>query len=287
MGLEIRRARPEDRPAALEICAHTWENGDYIPFVWDEWLADEAGPLLVAVLDGRVVALEKISWTSPTEVWLEGMRVHPDHRKAGIATALFRYSLRWATERGARIARLATGSSNQAVHRMVAAVAFRLVHRCRYYEAPGAPGETLRALRASEAATFWDRIQRWPAFAQARGLYTWNWAWQPLTHERFVQHVSQGEVWAWTRGRVAALAVVQRVRDPDVGLVASLPLGTPSAIPRLLRGLRNLALEATPPRLGIFVPEDSPAIQELQETGYSPAWNEAFWVFEGSLPAPE
>ena len=42
-ALIIRPARPEDRPAVERICAHTWEWGDYIPEVWEEWLADKRG----------------------------------------------------------------------------------------------------------------------------------------------------------------------------------------------------------------------------------------------------
>ena len=40
---EIRPARPEDREAVLAFCMHTWDWGDYIESVWDEWLHDPQG----------------------------------------------------------------------------------------------------------------------------------------------------------------------------------------------------------------------------------------------------
>src|SRR5436853_4874457 len=88
---EIRPARPEDREAVLAFCKHTWEWGDYIEYVWDEWLHDPQGVLFVATIDGRPVAISHLRMLSPTstpEAWLEGMRVDPAHRHQGLAIAL-------------------------------------------------------------------------------------------------------------------------------------------------------------------------------------------------------
>ena len=84
MRISIRPARPEDRPAIERICAHTWEWGDYIPEVWDDWLAEGdrgEGHALVGEVEGFVVALSKVTLQTPDQVWLEGMRVDPDCRQ--------------------------------------------------------------------------------------------------------------------------------------------------------------------------------------------------------------
>jgi len=282
--LHVRRARPEDQPAVLEICAHTWENGDYIPLVWEQWLADEAGPLFVGVLDDRVVALEKVTWTSPSEVWLEGMRVHPDYRRAGIATALFRYSLQWAAARGARIARLATSSENLAVHRMASAASFRLVLRQRFYQADAASGDKPSVVSGAEAGGLWQRVQRWQGLRKSQGLYHWDWAWQRLTRERFLGHVEQGEVWSWKKGPSVGMAILKRVQEPETGILVGYWDGTPTALPSLLRALRSLASDVTPPRVGLFAPEEPSWERLLQEAGYGPGWwEETLWIFEGAL----
>ncbi len=40
------------------VGVHSWEEADdYVPQVWDEWLADPGGKLLAAEVDGRVVGL--------------------------------------------------------------------------------------------------------------------------------------------------------------------------------------------------------------------------------------
>ena len=54
---------------------------------------------------------------SPGEAWLEGARVHPDHRRRGIGSLLNRAGLDWAASRGARVARLATEEENSGARR--------------------------------------------------------------------------------------------------------------------------------------------------------------------------
>src|SRR5436190_10468777 len=112
--LEIREARPEDRAAVLAFCAHTWEWGDYIEFVWDEWLHDPHGALFVATIDGQPVGISRIRMLNETDAWLEGMRVDPVFRHRGLATALHNAQLVEAMKRGATRAGLITESTNTA-----------------------------------------------------------------------------------------------------------------------------------------------------------------------------
>ncbi len=116
---EIRHARPEDREAVLAFCVQTWEWGDYIEHVWDEWLHDPRGKLFVATIDGQPVGVANIRMLNKTEAWLEGMRVDPAFRQQGIASALWDAQLAEAIRRGATIARLITESTNAAAIRLL------------------------------------------------------------------------------------------------------------------------------------------------------------------------
>src|SRR5580765_381984 len=97
--LEVRPAQPGDRDAVLAFCAHTWSDGDYIEYVWDDWLADDRGVLLVGLLDG--------------------MRVDPQYRREGFGRILTSRTLVAARERGASVARLITSSDNLASQGMI------------------------------------------------------------------------------------------------------------------------------------------------------------------------
>jgi len=116
---EVRPAHPEDHEAVLAFCQQTWEWGDYIEYLWDEWLNNPQGKLFVATIDGQPVAVANMRMLNKTEAWFEGMRVDPAFRQHGIASALFDAQLAEARHRGAATARLITESTNTAAIRLL------------------------------------------------------------------------------------------------------------------------------------------------------------------------
>src|SRR5712692_1712753 len=83
--VEVRPARPEDREAVLAFCRQTWEWGDYIEYVWDEWLHDARGVLFVVTVEGKPAGVANMRMLNETDAWLEGMRVDPAHRQQGLS----------------------------------------------------------------------------------------------------------------------------------------------------------------------------------------------------------
>lgn len=132
---DVRPARAEDREPVLAFCAHTWSEGDYIEEVWEEWLSDERGALLVAVSMDRPIGLIHVALCSDDEAWLEGIRVDPALRRRGIGRMLVSRALVAARERGAKVARLFTGHDNAASHGLIAAFGFKRVAEVVRYEA--------------------------------------------------------------------------------------------------------------------------------------------------------
>lgn len=110
--IEIRRARAEDREAVMAFCANTWEGGDYIHHVWDDWLSNPEGRLLVATAGEQPVGLAHDNFLNQNEAWLEGLRVDPNFRQHGIGARLHQALLIEAMAYGSSIARLLTESSN-------------------------------------------------------------------------------------------------------------------------------------------------------------------------------
>ena len=96
--LAVRKARPNDRDAILAMSRGIWGGTDYLSLVWDRWLADDKGLLLTATLDGRPVGVSKITILSPGEVWLEGLRLHPDLQGRGLTRQINRVAFREVTK---------------------------------------------------------------------------------------------------------------------------------------------------------------------------------------------
>ncbi len=123
----VRSARPEDKDIVLAFCTHTWDWGDYIDRVWDEWRLDSQGELFVAVTDGQPTGVAHLRMVNATDAWLEGLRVDPNYRQQGIAKALNTAMLEGAIRRGATNARLVTESTNTGTIHMMSSIYMRHV----------------------------------------------------------------------------------------------------------------------------------------------------------------
>ena len=153
----VRPARAEDRDAVLAFCARIWEGHDYIPYVWDAWLADPRGALLVAVeqTSERPVGLVHVRMVCDDEAWMEGIRVDPDARRRGIGRLLSTASLSAARERGATVARLMVSRANTPSQELATGFGYVKVAEVLRYEAQAlessARDEDERGVEAAES----------------------------------------------------------------------------------------------------------------------------------------
>ncbi len=124
---EIRPAQAQDKDTVLAFCQNTWDWGDYIDRVWDDWLVDPQGKLFVAVTDGRPSGVTHLRMINETDAWLEGLRVDPSYRHQGIAVQLHMAMIEEALRRGATNARLTTESTNTGAIHIMGQVSMRRV----------------------------------------------------------------------------------------------------------------------------------------------------------------
>ncbi len=155
LAVDVRLARADDKAAVLDFAARTWDGWDYVPEVWDDWLAAPDGIMLVAAprehapgagleLDlygrslepGHPIGLCRLRMLSPDEAWMEALRVESGVRRRGVGSALTAAALRWAVAQGASVARYATGARNEGSHRLAAAFGFTTLAGRRTYAEP-------------------------------------------------------------------------------------------------------------------------------------------------------
>jgi RimJ/RimL family protein N-acetyltransferase len=111
----IRRMTPADKPALLDIASRIWEGTDYLPRVFDEWVQDRDGEFAAVCLGDQLVGCGKLTFLTPADAWLEGMRKDPKVQEKGLAAALGRYFLEKLRGRqGLRSVRFSTYFSNRA-----------------------------------------------------------------------------------------------------------------------------------------------------------------------------
>jgi len=184
---------------------------------WDEWLADPAGTMIVALDDEEVpIGLTRISMLSSSEAWVQATRVHKDHRRQGMAHQLVDEAIEWARERGATVARLVIEDWNAASIGHVEALGFRKVSDWMMADrgvgdsspVPEGNGgqrvrgaERLRPAPGAEADPAFMSWQRSELSRAARGLFPpVGWRWRALEVDDLRDSARSGELLAGRTG---------------------------------------------------------------------------------------
>ncbi|HLX55455.1 MAG TPA: GNAT family N-acetyltransferase [Ktedonobacteraceae bacterium] len=248
--LEIRRAREDDREAVLAFSSQTWEWGDYIAYVWDDWLHDPRCALFAATLDEQPVGIANLRMLNATEAWLEGMRVDPAHRQHGVASALFEAQITEALRRNALTVRLITESNNTAAIRLIERSFMRRVNAFAPFKATAVVTQTKRQYSpesptlATPADTneIIDYLNVSNIFPAAGGLYNAGFTAYSITAALIEQKIAAQQLYLLRRwNRLDGLAMVEiRERRGEKLLAIGYIDGTTESISLLAYALRGM-----------------------------------------------
>ncbi len=279
-SLYVRAARAEDKEAVLAFCQQTFSWGDYIPHVWDRWLADTSGQLLVGVLNEQPVSVMHVA-IHGTMAWLEGMRVHPDFRRQGIARLTEAEGRAWARARGCRVARLATSIKNLAAQALLHRSGYQRIAQFNEWESDSTPGDFSFARIATE--NDWQQLDaQWRASAMYQAsralLPDWHWRWTPLDETRWRAHLRAGEV----RHSANAFAIIIAYDEQDWSTLSLFALaGDEDAMSALARATRYEAAYRGYPRLEAQIADHPDANRALERAGFTRG--DGMFVYEIAL----
>jgi len=202
MDYSLRAARRSDKELLVPWTTHTFAWGDYVLDSFDSWLAHPQSRVLVAADDtDDPVAVARGVLLSFDELWLQGVRVHPDWRRLGIASELGAALQRWGAEQGAKVAYLMTEDWNEAARRQVAGIGFRHTATwLRAFTATEHSGSRARAVPFESTLRRAGLPEAGPAYLAwaggelsraARGMMAVSWQWRrlhPADLERAAEH---------------------------------------------------------------------------------------------------
>lgn len=220
MAFTVRPAVASDHGFLAEWTEQTFDWGDYVAGRFLEWLDDDDTMVFVAEADGQPIALGRVALASPAEAWSSAMRVHPDHRRSGVGSAVGAAMWRWASASGARIIRLAVEDWNEPAQRQVRKAGFRpLCDWLRAVRDVGAASPVpegnggirfkgAEALRPAHAAEAEPALLSWTGgelARGARGLFPTGWTWRRLTRHDLEAAARGRTFWegrpGWALGR--------------------------------------------------------------------------------------
>lgn len=268
MSFVIRPARAEDVPLIEDWTRDTFPWGDYVAEAMPEWLEDPDSLVVVCVNDDDVpLALSRSQMLSAREAWLSAARVHPDHRRSGMGTAMNDFAVAWARERGALVARLAIEEDNEAARSQVVKLGYRLTGRWVHTTAPSPTGRRLQSndrlrhggtVDADAAWTFWSQSDLAHA---ARDLISLGWRWRKATRGDLDQAVDAHTFYQGPGGWLIA-------EPSDVGLSVRWIATSSVDAPLLIQGLRDLLRDVRKDRVEAMVPVTAWSVEALQREGF-------------------
>lgn len=190
-----RPARAQDRDAILAFCQHTFSWGDYIAEVWEHWLCDSTGLLIVSEIENQPVGLLHAQPIEGNVVWMEGMRVHPDFRRQGVSSAMNRLACQWARTNGCRIARLATSIKNETAQKSIASFGYQVVARFNEWSANALPGELAHIATLADLDALMALWRNSPPRTTGNVLLpNRDWRWAYLTRARMHHALASAQV---------------------------------------------------------------------------------------------
>lgn len=239
----IRPTLPSDTPDVLEFCKYIWDGNDYVPYVWNEWMADPRGTLFTAEYAGHAVGIARVTHLAPRQWWFEGLRVNPDHQDKKIGSRIHEYITDWWLKNGDGTVRLWTNAKRVKVHHLCERLGFVHTQEVTFYAASplDEPVDSFTPASANEIPEMTDFTLRSSSLPIAGGMM--DMGWQPVVpnEETFSNTIARGEgIFLWWHGRRGLIGLWEdddeTAMHPMVGLAAC----ETADLPALLLDTRRL-----------------------------------------------
>jgi GNAT superfamily N-acetyltransferase len=261
--LTLRPVRPADYDRIVEITQDVWEGHDYIPRVFERWVADSAASFQAAELDAEVVGLQRARPYAPGLVWYEGLRVASSHHRQGIARQMLQAAIEEARDHGFRQMRLAT--RDLPARRLFESAGFRSLAETRWWRGPRVEGgEPARMPDGDEAARLLPGVLASPGIELYGGIVPDMNGARDLDAGELKRLAGEGRVRLGPGGRGVALLREPWAKNIAVCLLA----GRGAALRELLLALRYEADADGLNHVTVNLPPEHPAEEDLKATGY-------------------
>jgi ribosomal protein S18 acetylase RimI-like enzyme len=283
--LKIRHATKSDKGEVLRFCVNTFEWGDYIDQVWDFWYSDQNGVLLVAEDDeeynihskkrSSLIAVSHASLCPNNKnVWLEGIRVHPNFRHRSIATQLLNTMISYGKEQEAEEASAIVAGNNIASQLMMESNGFAIISKWRYYIINKIPKRVDQVKLRSRVVTFEDTetvrnyLIRSEVYKSSGKTYVNSWRWYSLDLSVLEDFIKHEKVLVIGNDPIEGLGIINKDNNNNFQIVY-LDASNVNVLEDLIRFAINLIHpeDATYDRIHIFSPQRKYVSTIMEQVG--------------------
>lgn len=284
--LVCRPALPKDTPEVMQLTRTIWEGEDYVPVVWEEWLADPKGLLAVVEFGGRVVGLGKLTQFSQVDWWMEGLRVHPGYERRGIATHLHHFLLDLWQRNGSGTIRLVTASYNKPVHRICERTGFLKLVEFTPYLAPVIEAGSREQkeiifvpLNESQIEEGIDYVLSSPTLHLSAGLMDLGWQWTTPSVDNIRQAILRRQAYWWMNKKGMLVISEDFERSPRTSMIALIACQKKD-LPVILMEYRKLSGQLEFRQSGWVAPLDPEIEPLLSQAGFQRDWDASLYIYE-------
>jgi N-acetylglutamate synthase-like GNAT family acetyltransferase len=246
--ITIRPARRSDKDEILSFCINTFDWGDYINRVWDYWYTEKNGQLFVVESGREKIAMSHVAICPEGKgIWLEGVRVRPDHRRSYIATRLLTKMLEYGRRKGARQASAIVGTTNFTSQSMMEKNGFKIISKWIYYSALGTPRHqesNARIANADDVGDIWQYLQQSKIYRLSGKRYVKSWHWYEFDRRALLNFVKEERVIVTGRP-IDGIAIINKCGYWDranILQIVYLDIAPASSLRELISFIMNLYL---------------------------------------------
>ena len=237
--MQIRDAKPNDRQAILDFCKDTFSWGDYIADVWDFWILQ--GNLFVAVENNIPVGLSHIVCIDKRQSWLEGIRIHPDHRRKGYGRRMISHCESMVDS---KTIRMLIESNNIPSIDLAKSMGYSIEDWWRLY--------TLVPKKETSSVIFATDVNQVIRFVSSY-TYADSWKWLPLERPDLEELIQQKRIiLSVQNGRVLAIGIWNESKNFTNVLQLGFINGTDDGMLDILRFMQNKGHELRSERIQVF-----------------------------------
>ena len=234
--MEIREATISDKNSILKFCKNTFSWGDYIEKVWSSWL-DE----------GNLFLFEKKSpvgichaFYSENQIWIEGIRIDPEHRREMIASKLVTYAESIGKKNHKLFSYMLIDTENKNSISMANSLNYDTFETWNYY-----------SLTPKKNLNFKIEFEK-SVDSEIFTFYVDSWRWIQTTKQILTDLSSQNKIIKSNLNRKKTTAIIGNYKHIDNTLIVTLSSGSFDTLSNVLSYLQNFAFENNYERIQIL-----------------------------------
>ena len=234
--MQIREANISDKNSVLKFCKNTFSWGDYIEKVWSSWI-DE----------GNLFLFEKKSpvgichaFYSENQIWIEGIRIDPKHRREMIASKLVTYAESIGKKHQKLFSYMLIDTENKNSISMATSLNYDTLETWNYY-----------SLNPKKNSNFKIEFEK-SVDSEIFTFYVDSWRWVKTTKQILTDLSSQNKIIKSNLNGKQTTAIIGNYKHIDNTLIVTLSSGSFDTLCNILSYLQNFAFENNYERIQIL-----------------------------------